>query len=98
MLMHDLGAHIFPPVSLLGQVVSKVLDKGCLKVILIALGWPNMPWFCDLINLSVQKPLTLPQVENLLSQPFSRCLHRDLKNLNLHAWLLEPRACRTRVF
>ena len=28
------------------------------------------------------------KVENLLTQPFSQCPHRDLHNLNLHAWLL----------
>ena len=32
----------------------------------------------------------LPQVTNLLTQPFNQCPHRDLLNLNLHAWLLEP--------
>ena len=52
----------------------------------------NIPWFWDLVNLSFQDPLLLPQVENLLTQPFSKCPHRDLFNLNLHAWLLKPRA------
>ena len=76
----------FLPVS---QVVSKVVDHGCRRMILIAPGWSNMPWFCDLVNLSVQVPLLLPQVEDLLTQLFSKCLHRDL---NVHAWLLELRA------
>ena len=40
--------------------------------------------------MSAQVPLSLPKVENLLTQPFNRCPHRDLFNLNLHAWLLEP--------
>ena len=33
-----------------------------------------------------------PQVENLPTQPFSKCPHRDPFNLNLHTWLLQPRA------
>ena len=87
----DLDAYAFPPTALLGQVVAKLLDHGCRRLILIAPGWPNMPWFWDLVDLSVQVPLSLPQVENLLTQPFNQCPHRNLFNLNLHAWLLEPR-------
>ena len=51
-----LEVYAFPPVSLLNLVVSKVVDQGCRRMILIARGWPNMPWFWDLVNLSVQVP------------------------------------------
>ena len=44
----NLDVYAFPPVSLFNQVVSKVMDQGCLRMILIAPGWPNMPWFWDL--------------------------------------------------
>ena len=47
-------------------------------------GWPNMPWFWDLVAMSSQIPLSLP---NLLTQPFNQTQHRNLSNLNLHAWL-----------
>ena len=63
-------------------------------MILIAPGWPNMPWFCDLVILSVQIPLSLPLVENLVTQSFNGLVHRNLSNLNLHAWLLESRPFR----
>ena len=61
----ELDAYAFPPVSLLRHLVSKVVDQGCRRMILIAPGWPNMPWFWDLVNLSIHVPLLLPQVENL---------------------------------
>ena len=86
----NLDAYVFPPVALLGKVVSKLIDQGCHRVILIAPGWPNMPWFWDLVSMSVQIPLGLPKVGNLLTQPFNHCPHRDLHSLNLHAWLLGP--------
>ena len=86
----DLDAYAFPPTALLHQVVTKLLDHGFRRLILIAPGWPNMPWFWDLVNMSAQIPLLLPQVSNLITQPFNQCPHRDLPNLNLHAWLLEP--------
>ena len=84
-----LNAYAFPPVSLLPQVVSKIRDQGCHRMILIAPGWPNMPWFWDLVDLSVQIPFTLPLTRDLVTQPFNGLVHRSLPNLNLHAWLLE---------
>ena len=93
----DLDAYAFPSTALLPQVVAKLLDHGCCRIILIAPGWPNMPWFWDLVNMSVHIPLLLPQVANLLTQPFNLCPHKDLLNLNLHAWLLEPRPSSKQV-
>ena len=86
----NLDVYAFPPVSFLNQVISKVVNQGCLRMILIAPGWPNMPWFWDLVNLSVQIPFSLPLKKDLVTQPFNGLPHRDLSNLNLHAWLLEP--------
>ena len=78
----------FPPVAILGKVVEKLQDSMCRRIILIAPGWPNMPWFWDLVSMSSQLPFFLP---NLLTQPF------NLANLNLHAWLLEPQVSRNRA-
>ena len=65
-----------------------------MRIILIAPGWPNMPWFWDLVIISSQIPLSLP---NLLTQPFNQIPHRNLTNLNIHAWLLEPHQSRSRA-
>ena len=59
-------------------------------------GFPNMPWFWDLVELSSQIPLCLPHHPDLVTQPFNKARHRDLTNLNLHAWLLEPRQSRSK--
>ena len=56
-----------------------------------------MPWFWDLVNMSSQVPLSLPNLPNLLTQPFNQIPHRNLTNLNLHAWLLEPHKSRSRA-
>ena len=90
----DLDAYAFPPTAILGKVVEKLQDTPCKRIILIAPGWPNMPWFWDLVTMSSQIPLSLP---NLLTQPFNQILHRNLTNLNLHAWLLEPQQLRSRA-
>ena len=81
----------------LGKVVERLQDDPCNRIILIAPGWPNMPWFWDLVAMSSQIPLCLPNIPNLVSQPFNQVLHRNLSNLNLHAWLLEPQRSRSRA-
>ena len=93
----DLDAYAFPPTALLGKVVEKLQDSPCKRLILIAPGWPNMPWFWDLVIMSSQVPLSLPNQPNLLTQPFNQILHRNLTNLNLHAWLLEPQQSKSRA-
>ena len=93
----DLDAYAFPPTAILGKVVEKLLDSPCKRLILIAPGWPNMPWFWDLVTMSSQVPLSLPNQPNLLTQPFNQIPHRNLTSLNLHAWLLEPQRLRNRA-
>ena len=93
----DLDAYDFPPAAILGKVVEKLQDSPCRRVILIAPGWPNMPWFWDLVAMSSQIPFSLPNLPNLLTQPFNQIPHRNLTNLNLHAWLLEPQQSRSRA-
>ena len=93
----DLDAYAFPPTAILGKVVEKLLASPCKRLILIGLGWPNMPWFWDLVTMSSQVPLSLPNLRNLLTQPFNQIPHRNLTSLNLHAWLLEPQRLRSRA-
>ena len=88
---------IRPPAAILGKVVEKLQDYPCNRIILIAPGWPNMPWFWDLVAMSSQIPLCLPSIPNLVSQPFNQVLHRNLSNVNLHAWLLEPQQSRSKA-
>ena len=41
----DLDPYAFPLAAILGQVVEKLQDYPCNRIILIAPGWPNMPWW-----------------------------------------------------
>ena len=93
----DLDAYAFPRTAILGKVVEKLQDSPCKRLILIAPGWPNIPWFWDLVTMSSQVPLSLPNLPNLLTQPFNQIPHRNLTNLNLHAWLLEPQQSKNRA-
>ena len=88
------GRICLPTSSHLGKGVEKLQDYPCNRFMLIALGWPNMPWFWDLVTMSSQIPMCLPNFPNLVTQPFNQTLHRNLSNLNLHAWLLELQLSR----
>ena len=61
----DLDVYTFPPATIMGKVVEKLQDYPCQRIILIAPGWPNMHWFWNLVVMSSQIPLSLP---NLLTQ------------------------------
>ena len=94
LLWEDLDPHVFPPVAILGKVLEKFQDYLCKRIIPIAPGWATMPWFWDLVTMSGQIALYLP---NLLTQPFSQIPHRILPNLNLNVWLLEPQLSMSEV-
>ena len=83
--------------SHLGKVVEKLQVYPCSRIILIAPGWPNMPWIWDLVTMSSQIPLCLPNLSSLLTQLFNQILHRNVSNLNLYAWLLEPQLSKSRA-
>ena len=92
-----LDAYAFSPAAILGQVVEKLQDSPCKRIILIAPGWPNIPWFLGPSG-NVQSD---PSEPVLLAQPVNSALQSDPSqksdNLNLHAWLLEPHQSRSRA-
>ena len=45
-----LTAYTYPPTALLHRVIRKIRQCHCL-IIVIAPGWPGMPWFWDLVQL-----------------------------------------------
>ena len=53
------GTLYLPPSSHLPKVVEKLQDCPCSRIILITPGWPNMPWFYDLVAMSSQILLCL---------------------------------------
>ena len=63
----NLTAYAYPPTALLHKVIQKIKQCHCL-IIMIAPGWPGMPWFWDLVQLSKEIPLQLPVSTSLLKQ------------------------------
>ena len=63
-----LTAYAYPPTALFHRVIKKIRQSRCL-IIVIAPGWPRMPWFWDLVQLSTEIPLQLPVSTTLLKHP-----------------------------
>ena len=83
----NLTAYAYPPTALLHKVIQKIKQCHCL-IIVIAPGWPGMPWFWDLVQLSTEIPLQLPVSTTLLKQSRKYVFHNNPQQLNLHAWCL----------
>ena len=73
-----LTAYAYPSTALLHRVIRKIRQCHCL-IILIAPGWPGMPWFWDLVQLSTEIPLQLPVSTTLLKQSYSYIFHNNLQ-------------------
>ena len=83
----NLMAYAYPPTALLHKVIQKIRQCHCL-IIVIAPGWPGMPWFWDLVQLSTEIPLQLPVSTTLFKQSHKYVFHNNPQHLNLHAWCL----------
>ena len=83
----NLMAYAYPPTALLHKVIQKIKQCHCL-IIVIAPGWPGMPRFWDLVQLSTEIPLQLPVSTTLLKQSHKYVFHNNPQQLNLHAWCL----------
>ena len=83
----SLTAYAYPPTALLHKVIQKIKQCNCL-IIVIAPGWPGMPWFWDLVQLSTEIPLQLPVSTTLLKQSHRYVFHNNPQQINLHAWCL----------
>ncbi|KAL0146508.1 hypothetical protein M9458_058139, partial [Cirrhinus mrigala] len=58
--------YAFPTLKILPQVLHKLEERA--SVLLIALYWPNRPWFPDLLELLTAPPWLIPLRRDLLSQ------------------------------
>ena len=57
-----LTAYAYSPMALLHRVIQKIRQCNCL-IIVIAPGWPGMPWFWDLVQLN-RDPTSATSVNN----------------------------------
>ena len=85
-----LVTYAYPPTVVLLKLVQKVCQFKCL-LILVAPGWPDMHWFRDVVQLSVEILLQWPVSPILHKQPSNQVFHNNSQYLNLHASCLGVR-------
>lgn len=77
----------FPPFSLIPQVLQK-LEQDQAIALMIVPNWPTQPWFAKLIHLLIDRPVILPEKNNVYL-PSNRDKHHPLgKKLKLMACVL----------
>ena len=79
-------AYAYPPTALLHKVIQ--IRQFICPIIVIAPGWPGIPWFWDLVQLSTEIPLQLLLSTTLLRQSHNYMLHSKPQHLNLSTWCL----------
>ena len=87
---NNLDGYVYAPVAIIPKVIQEMHAFPC-RMIVVAPGWPGMPWFWDLLSLSIRPSLKFPLWNKLLKQPHNQLFHSNLEFLILHAWLLESR-------
>ena len=61
--------YIFPPFSLLGTILTKLKVEEVPDALVIAPWGPTAHWYSPLLQLLVQRPILLPQWDELLTLP-----------------------------
>ena len=82
-----LQTYAFPPWSIIPRVLAKLRESRGTELTLAAPYWllAQRPWFLDLLLLSLEPPVVLPEHPDLLLLPRSRLLYQGLHRLQLHA-------------
>lgn len=93
-----LQPYIFPPFSLLGRILSKIMNDEVEKAILVVPFWPTQNWFPSLANSLISLPVRLPRHSDLLQQPHSGEPHPLQRTLNLIGCCVSGRLSLVREF
>jgi hypothetical protein len=103
----DMKPYTFPPFSLIGKVIDKILsdkviDKilsdTVIKAIIIVSFWPTQSWFPLLISALVSLPARIPRHTDLLKMPHTGELHPMKRRLNLVARVISGDICAVKDF
>lgn len=80
----DLYAYVFPPFSLIGRILQKLRSDGGMALMIVP-RWPTQPWFTVFLEMLIEQPLLLLQMDKLLTLKFNSTLHPLRKKLFLIA-------------
>lgn len=79
----DFNPYIFPPFSLIGKIINKIVHDNVRNAILVVPFWPCQSWYPLLLSVLISLPVRLPRHQDLVTMPHSGQCHPFLKRLNL---------------
>ena len=83
-----LQAYAFPTFAIIPRVLAKLRASRRTELTLVVPHWAQRPWFPDLLQLSLARPVVLPDRPDLLCLSRSQLLYPGLHQLRFHAWRL----------
>lgn len=90
--------YIFPPFSLIGRIVNKIIQDNVEKAILVVPFWPTQNWFPLILSHLISLPVRLPRHDDLVVMPHTGQLHPLLKRLNLTVCIVSGRHSSVKDF
>ena len=89
----------FPPFVLINRILRRIKNEETNQVILIAPVWQAQTWYPQLLQMSCQQPLLLPEKRDLLRSPLGQ-FHPLVvqRSLSLAAWIISGRTCKQEDF
>ena len=89
----------FPPFSLIGRVINKVLRENVEAMILVTPTCQTKSWYTLLLRMSIQRPLLLPALPNLLLNPLGeKHLLVKTRSLRLAPWKITGKTLKSKEF
>ena len=65
---NNIHGYAFPPICLIGRCLAKVREEQA-TLIIITPTWQGQPWYATLLQMTIENPILLPQMNNLLTGP-----------------------------
>ena len=90
------NCYIFPPFSVIGRVIQKIIQEKVETVVLIAPIWPTQVWFPQMLRQISQQSYILPKNSLYLPQDSTR-IH-PIQNLRLGVFILSGKDSRIKDY
>lgn len=95
---NQLSPYIFPPFTLIGKVMNKIVQDQVDRALIVCVWWPSQPWFPMFLEQLCDFPVRLPRHRDLLVLRHSGQLHPLGKRLKILAAVVSGVPSRIRDF
>jgi len=94
----SLHPYMFPPFSLVGKVINKIVSDEVPMAILVFPYWPSSYWFPLVLECLCSLPIRIPRHKDLLVLPHNRKQHPLGKRLQMVAAVISGQLWRREAF